>query len=258
MSIIPWIQGRAAGPGSGRRGILCLWIPLVLAACGAPAARGDACGPGGDALGYPRVLGAGLAAPRLLTVMVQDAVVVPGALEPYATQPGDQLDEEWIVREGSLYARVIGKHATRLADVHHVQRIACFAGRRLDRRQLDDPASWRIGDSAGGDLRVVRVRRKSFPFGVNEPHRVTESPFRHALMLELNRPLRAGEVVPLTLPGPLGALRFENDSRRNVSDAIHVNQHGWRSGDPSKRGFLALWIPGGDGGAGGYFSKITI
>ena len=195
--------------------------------------------------GFPASSRAGLATPQLLAIIVQDATVERGALVAYVAEPGDRLEEDWIRREGHLWARVVGARPERIGAVRHVQRIACFVGRRLDRRQLDDPAAYRLASNAPTPPSLRRIWRKSAPFGVNDPHRQTESPFRHTLYLELARTLEPDEQLSVVLPDGLGALPFVNDSRRNRSESLHVNQHGWRAADPSKRGFLAFWLPGG-------------
>ena len=223
------------------------WVGLLAAAAGsAPqGASADDCSARAQGAGFPRVLRAGLVAPAMLAIVVQDAEVVAGALEPYAARDGDRLDGDWIWRGDQLHGRVTGAHADTLASVRHVQRASCFVGRRLDRRSLDDPAAYRVESEGREPPALRKIWRKSLPFGVSETQEQTESPFQHTLILEFGRRIQPGEVLSLSLPDGLGGVRFENDGRRNRSEAIHVNQHGWRAGDPSKRGFLALWLPGG-------------
>ena len=122
-------------------------------------------------------------------------------------------------------------------------------GQPLDTTLVDSPEAYRIsGGSFESEVQPEAVYRKSRPTDQNEVDGV--KPYRHILLLQLPEELEEGATYRIGLPG-LNTREREVEYVHNPlvvrSDAVQVNQIGYRASDPYKRAYLSFWA----GAAGG-------
>ncbi len=143
------------------------------------------------------------------------------------------------------------------ATIIHEPDYDLFSGRRIDRGQLDDKASYTVTRTNGPAPTLVNVRRKSKPWGstareskLNKaPDGVDDgqrAPFRHEMLLEFDRAIEPGEDLRITFADPdIGEVPFVFEPKETRSPTIHANHVGWRPADPIKLAFLSFWLPAG-------------
>ena len=196
-----------------------------------------------------------LVAPDVVDLTIAAGHVVPGKLEPYLEQPGDEkLDREGpnkngrqliLRRDGREIGWLIGPNRDQL--VYYEQ----LVGDPLLLDLADDVAQFQVTSADGTSLTPTAVHRKSQPTDWAQPSRGFA--MRHDLYLKLPQPLKAGQtytvaVGDLNVQQPTIELAF--DPLKVRSHAVHVNQIGYRPDDQPKRSFLSCWL--GNGGALSY------
>lgn len=203
----------------------------------------------------PRVLHAGLVAPEILGITIQDGALIRGAQEPYAAQPGDAVkvptsgytpaNTPQLWRGGAfvgwlVQGRTILSHPDRtvgfLPSSDWLGQASAYTI-----QATDDPRF-----STGG--RPAQVYRKSIPngavrkiSGVTQPRPTT---VRHTVYLRLVEPWKQGVEYRISFPAGLPPLTV-TISDRLESEAIHATQIGFRPADESKVAFLSCWLGGG-------------
>lgn len=210
-------------------------------------------------------------APDCLMVRLNDRTVETGLREPYVAQPDDDLRPAkgevpaWtpeglrlVPKSSNLHRKVDG--TTRDLGVVYqpfpdfkphlwTERVV---GDPLGLETVDSPRAYRItsaDDPAyAKPVEPLAVHRKTKPNNGNDL--TGEKTLAHTLSLKLPHPLREGATYEITfsaLNTKEATATYRHDSRKNLSDAIHVNQIGYRPDDPFKRAYFSFWTGTGGG-----------
>jgi len=197
----------------------------------------------------------------IISLTIDAQKVILPKFEKYEPQPGDEKRiEKWadgVVRRAKL---VRGGKEIGWLQGKNLDWFSTFE--RLDGDPLlyflaENPANYEL--SSKDDLAYathrnpVAVFRKSMPTDELMTHTWSPQgtfPVRHRLYLKLAQKLTEGksykvQISSLNVKNP--DLEFVYDSRLMMSEAVHVNQIGFRPDDPGKRAFLSVWL--GSGGA---------
>ena len=195
-------------------------------------------------------------APDVLAVEIEAGRVVPSKIMPYVFQTGDTRKEDKeaksldglstvrLLRGGREVGWLIGpKRDVLVSD-------EALSGSPLDAAPLDKPSAWIIKSAddaafAGGKVPGA-VHRKSKPTDWVQPSHTFA--MRHIFYLKLNQKLTLGKKYTVSY-GNNPARTFTYDPAKVRSEAVHVNQIGYRPDDVVKRAFLSVWL-----GTGGAFS----
>ncbi|MBN2450797.1 MAG: glycoside hydrolase family 9 protein [Lentisphaeria bacterium] len=198
--------------------------------------------------GKPEVLHVGMAAPDAVALTIRAQSVEHGRQVPYEAQPGDEIvtwrQHRFVRRGDARIGALVGAAGKILCTADRL------AGEPLDTRSADQPDSYRIVAERGGEGAVpVAVFRKSKPVDCTRGPAPETSAMEHTVTLRLGRPLEPGKGYAIHIrPGLLArdAVTFELDPARLRSEAVHVNQVGFRPDDPVKLAFVSFWA--GTGG----------
>ncbi len=212
----------------------------------------------------PQVTHVSLVAPDLLAITIEAQRTILPVMTKYEPQAGDEKREQkWkdgVVRQAYLYRN--GKRVGRLQGSNLDW---FFTSERMDGDPLlefmaDDVAIYTVksGDdpafSAG--IKPASVSRKSVPQDVVLPGGM--HPTRHNVYLKLPSRIMDGKNYSIKIDKlnvKNGDLNFKADLKSVRTEAVHVNQIGYRPDDPVKRAFLSIWT--GTGGPYTYSSDLT-
>ena len=200
----------------------------------------------------PHVEHVSLVAPDVLSVEILTGKVIPGSVVKYVAKEGDKIEEskrpdgsirEIIVRrDGKRYGRLIGPERDWIAIMEG------FEGDPLIEFLADDAANYTLTTDGGPVIKPLSVSRKSKAYDWAQD--VNEFAIRHTLFLKLPTPLSTGTAYSLDV-GKINTREqktgFTIDPTTTRSDAVHVNQVGYRPDDSVKRAFYSCWL--GTGGA---------
>lgn len=194
-------------------------------------------------------------APDVLAVEIQVGKLIPAKLVKYEALPGDKkvekkaadgsLETVLLERNGKTLGWLIGPKYDQLTTYEEV------TGDPLLEFLAADPANFRLGskdDSAfKTPLKPMSIGRKSHVNGwAQGPGTLA---IRHTFYLRLPKPLAAGKTYTLEF-GQLNtrqaAMEFAFDPALVRSEAVHVNQIGYRPDDLAKRAMVSCWL--GTGG----------
>lgn len=195
-------------------------------------------------------------APDVLAIEIQAGRLVPAKLVKYEAQPGDQRREaknkdgvvETIVleRDGQPTGWLIGPNR------EWVTTYEAIAGDPLLDFVADEAATYAASSdddpAFSQPVRPAAIGRKSHVNAwAQGPATVG---VRHTLYLRLPKPLTPGKTYRVDLGTlntrqPRAELGFT--PARVRSEAVHVNQIGYRPDDPAKQAFISCWL--GTGGA---------
>ena len=214
----------------------CVLICIVLLVpCGRAGAATNA-----------RLVSIGTVSPRHLALEISTGRIETFSQIPYEPREGDLIDDAnyngtpVLVRAGQRLGTLVGRDRKLLKPYDR------YEPSNLDVATLDDPAVFQIAVNGAPPASPVRVFRKSKPTAKASGATDAFSQI-HRLYLELPQPLRTGDTVRVTVSGEaLPPMGYLHDSRVALSEAIHVNQIGYRPDDPFKSAFLSCWM--GDGG----------
>lgn len=187
-------------------------------------------------------------APDILAVAMRAQEVVPGRLEPYVAQPGDKLAQDgrnqWLERGGKRIAKVLGPQRDTLSFPEGI------GGDPLLEPLVGEPSTWSLTSAQdpayAAATAPLRVERKSKP--VDWCMGSDRFPMRHVAYLLLPAAMRSGAAYTLDLSRinlRQASHAFVYDPARAWSEAVHVNQIGFRPDDPAKRGFVSAWLGSG-------------
>jgi len=219
----------------------CIPLPCILAAV-MSAGTSD--------VESPKVLHVGPVQPDMIAVTIQAGRIDGGRQVPYEPRPGDEVrergKERLVYRNGKFLGWLVGKEGKIIFTEDRL------VGRPLDLKRADQPSAYVL--TSAGDANFARgvhpdaVYRKSKPsdFGRWDgwPYR---APVRHLVYLRFPTPLKSDCRYTLRFQGGfLPDQQFTYEPRRMRSEAVHVNQVGFRPDDPVKKAFLSLWA--GTGG----------
>lgn len=192
-------------------------------------------------------------APDVLALAIRAQDVVPGGLEPYVRQEGDTTAKEGrltaLSRGGKRQGLLLG------AQLDTLSRPESISGDPLLEPLVTDADTWSISSAAdpafATALKPTAVWRKSKP--VDWAMGGDRFAMRHVVYLRLPQPLQVGATYHLDLSQlnlRTTSHDFTYDPTTTWSEAVHVNQIGFRPDDPAKRGFVSLWL--GNGGKQAY------
>lgn len=202
----------------------------------------------------PRITHLGAAAPDILEITVEAGRVELGRQVPYVRQEGDII-EKWakhqkggfLKRDGKRVGGIVGPGGKFLRPFDRL------IGKPLDTEWADKPESYRLSSPDDSDYRAetapTAVHRKSRPSNLAQIDVFDfEAQMEHLLYLKLPKPLKAGKRYRLTFAGErLPARAFAFEPSRMRSEAVHVNQIGFRPDDPIKIAYLSCWMGKGGG-----------
>jgi endoglucanase len=193
-----------------------------------------------------------MARPDMICLVVYDADCGPqNLLGPLASARAEdwgdivQADRE-TGGAGTDYAIVVGGHDFAKKYLHFLGEIPAA---RLNREEADDPDNY----ATIGGRTVTAVYRKTRPreqirykgaasSHLNVPRSVS---MYHHIYLQLDDDLAQGGPYTIEIDGdtfPSTAFTFNDKTTRAIG--LHVNQVGYRPGDPRKVAKFALWVPG--------------
>ena len=201
----------------------------------------------------PHIAGIYTVAPDVLAVVMEAGKVLPSTLAPYVMQTGDSRKEDKdpksvnglsnvrLVRGGREVGWLIGpKRDTLVTD-------EALSGSPLDTTPLTKPEAWRITSASNaGGVSPSAVYQKSKPTDWAQPSH--EFAMRHIFYLKLPQKLTLG--TKYTVSGGANMQAFTYDPAKVRSEAVHINQIGYRPDDAAKQAFLSVWL--GTGGAHSY------
>ena len=206
----------------------------------------------------PRVVNLSLVAPDVLAITIESGHIAPGTLEAYLPQAGDstkekkrddgKLESVQLVRAGKTLGYLLPTWA---AKREWLQRGETFEGDPLLGFEADKIANFTVSSP---DDAAFKTPQK--PFSIGRKSRATNwsrdadaFEMRHSIYLKLPTPLTAGKHYTIAL-GDLNtqqtSVEFDDDASKVRSEAVHVNQIGYRPDDPIKTAFVSCWL--GTGG----------
>ena len=190
-------------------------------------------------------------APDVLAVEIQAGTLIPATLVKYVPQPGDtkrekkkeggEIESVLLERSGKTLGWLIGSDRQWLTTYEEI------VGDPLLDFLADDPGSFRLSSANDSAFKVpvkpISVGRKSHVNAwAQGPATVG---VRHTLYLKLPKPLHSANRYSLDV----GALNTQpSDLTRDFnpvgvrSEAVHVNQIGYRPDDPVKQAFVSCWL----------------
>ena len=202
--------------------------------------------------------------------------IVPRPQVPYEPQAGDEIDggrnDQKVLawQQGrivdvpkGMYLRrsVAGKSRPQeigayLMNQNLIAPGPAYQGTALTTVTVDQPAAYRIAsrdDPAYAEPREpAAVYVKGKPTGQAD----NQMPVTYQVYLKLPSVLLVGKTYRIEMRGVNTRQRYidyRHDPRHVRSEAIHVNQIGYRPDDPMKRAYLSLWM--GTGGAASYAAE---
>ena len=208
----------------------------------------------------PAVVQTTTAAPDLITVVIEAQQVVPPTAGRYEAKPGDEKRLEpahadrafpmaKLLRDGQEIGWLQGR------DLDYFSGFESIAGDPLLEFLADDAANYLVSSSDDPAYATpqhpAQIFRKSVPTDWISPANVY--PTRHRLYLQMAQALVPGKTYSVAIDQVnvrTPEVHFTCDPRSQRSEAVHVNQIGFRPDDPAKRAFLSLWR--GSGGAQTY------
>lgn len=240
-----------------------LLVPLVLLIGASPVLLAQA--PSlSTAEPLPALIHQGLVQPDLLQLTFREGTIETGGIVPYEPQAGDFIDDvpptdndaRWIRRDGQRIGMLVGLAGT------HMRNFDTWHGKRFAKANWDDPARYTVTrEDTGAVVPVIAVYRKSTPhnsrvIGVDNHEMIMD----HSLFLAFAEPLAIGVTYAIVFTDPaLTATSITINPASLRSEAVHVNQVGFRPTDPSKIALLSFWLGNGlpDGGGLDYTAFTT-
>lgn len=203
----------------------------------------------------PRVSHVSAVAPAVLAIEIQAGRLLPSSLEKFEPMPGDKRVEKK-TSSGEIESVVVTRNGQQLGWLIGPERQWLTKWEQVEGDPLlefigDQPSSYSVksfdDDSYRQALEPEAVYRKSRANGwAQGPGSLTH---KHTYYLTLPRPLKRGSTYSISL-GELNTqqeeIEFTFDPLAIRSEAVHVNQIGYRPDDPVKRGFVSCWL--GNGG----------
>jgi len=197
-----------------------------------------------------------MVAPDILAITIDAGELLPAKMIPYVSQTKDEIREEknakgdvekvLLVRDGVTIGNVVGNKREWLTPWERIK------GDPLLEFIADDPNTFSVECKDDPNFSVavqpVVVYRKSRPSHWAQGSGEIAS--HHTLYLRLSKPLASGNEYLVRFP----KLNIETTETRFIcnpgkvrSEAVHVNQIGYRPDDPMKQAFVSCWL--GTGGA---------
>ena len=200
-------------------------------------------------------------APNVLAIHVSTGLITPGKQMPFTLdRQRDQIEtrggqHRWVKRNGEILGALVGRHDNLIFTFDR------FSETPLDLKKLDRPEYFTISSVQDPRfhtaLSPLSIARKSRPTNMAQVGMWEfRWPMLHSFYLELPTPLQDGATYQIRTNEPgLSPLSYLHIPEQQLSEAVHVNQLGFRPDDPIKLGFLSLWK--GDGGGQRYPTGLT-
>ncbi len=177
--------------------------------------------------------------------------IVDGRLAPYVALPGDTVVEDGrLFRDDVELGKVVGPGGAWLFGVDTFDP-GPFAGlftRTNDAAIasdaiIDQMAGWTVTVN-GVEVDITDLYRKSkIVESANTEGFQKGYVQEHVIHLDIGRTIADGDVVSITSPGGMfDRATATIDTTATRSEAVHVNQNGFRPDDPSKIAVLSTWL----------------
>jgi endoglucanase len=216
----------------------------------------------------PEIKHVSAVAPDVICIEVDEGRLLPIIQIPYHAEPSDvitvnsrtPLDEPRSVsvkRNGKHLGDLVGKDRKTLVILERV------VGEKLDSAAAELNSSYLINSYGHKEYEKpvypLQIGRKTKPtnWAIDTGWPGKAYTARHYLYLKLPYSLQAGKSYLLQFPGlnlKKNRFHYTHDPTYNRSDAVHVSQIGFRSGDPLKYAYLSTWM----GTGGGYIYPENI
>ncbi len=205
-----------------------------------------------------------------IALTINSGRIVPQRQVPYREQAGDEIT--YGKQEHNVLAWEHGRIVDtpkdcflkrKVAGQNRVQQVGALVGNEdllapgpayegtpLSTITADHPEAYRI--ASGDDPAYAEPRAAAAVYVKGKPtgNANNQMPLTYQVYLQLPSPLREGATYRLQMRGintRQASVDYTHEPRRVRSEAIHVNQIGYRPDDPIKRAYLSLWM--GTGGA---------
>jgi endoglucanase len=199
---------------------------------------------------WPRLEAVYAAGPDVLALQVRQGKLTPCTLSDYKPQPGDVKNKDvHLIRNGRDMGLLVGPPGRESGLVA----FEGYSGEPLLLVEADDAANYKIASADDPAFAAGVAPRKIMRKSKADDWQQFVQPgvvVVHRIYLKLPAALRPGKTYSVSL-GHVNAnprqttLRF--DPATAWTEAIHVNQAGFRPDDPLKQAFLSVWL--GSGGA---------
>lgn len=189
-----------------------------------------------------------MAAPDVISLKIEAVWIEHGEQVPYAKQEGDEIipqyQHRFIRRNGESIGCLAGKDDNIMLTVDKVY------GDTLNTDLADLPDTYSISLSGNtNETKPIAVYRKSKPVNCTRPPAPFATGMEHHILLKLEKPLEKGKNYTINVQKGIlsnDIITFTYDPTKQFSEAVHVNQVGFRPDDPVKLAFLSFWM--GNGG----------
>lgn len=209
----------------------------------------------------PEVIHVSAVDKNIISVDILQGKITLGSYVPYEIQPGDEIItkksgyndtimEYAVKRNGYFIGVLAGKNRDmlRTSDV--------YEGEKLDKEMLLMPRSYRIVCD-GVPVVPSAVYLKSQPVKSTWISAVRELEVKHTVYLKLNQPIQEGknyEIKFIDVATKQESINYTHLPFSVRTEAIHINQAGFRPKDPDKKAFLSIWL--GNGGSHTYGTEL--
>lgn len=207
----------------------------------------------------PEIVEFSTVAPDILSLTIQAQKIKFSELSKYVPQPGDEKKiEKWkdgtvrrakLVRNGRQIGMLQGKNLDHLVTDEQLEGdpLVYFLADEKDSYSIssaDDP------DFAGA-VKPIAVYRKSKPSNWKLPWS-DKYPVTHRVYLKIPAKIKTGKTYSVKIVNDRfnvknPEVKLKVDPRNVRSEAVHVNQIGYRPDDSVKNAFLSVWL--GTGGS---------
>lgn len=193
----------------------------------------------------PRIEEVSVVANNIILLTVQQGKVEGGVQVPYEPLPGETLEEErdipalvYIMKDGERIGVKVEdtQEGTKRFPYEQV------VGLALDTAAADDPDSYSVNGA-----HPIKVYRKTKPNDIADPDRGYT--YSHLIYLVCDKRFDTETDIDIDLAEGIfdkGHMAVHFDLKL-LSEAIHVNQLGYRPDDPSKKAYLSQWMGLGGG-----------
>ncbi|NRA38420.1 MAG: glycoside hydrolase family 9 protein [Planctomycetes bacterium] len=199
----------------------------------------------------PTVVHVGLVAPDIVAVEISTDGWIPSRFEKYSKQDGDLfVDIKKDKHSGEVKNITLQRNGKKVGYIVGVKNDHVSFNQDNVCPPIQGPINMTGTWSVSGNT-IKKVSHKAKPINWNDADR-NKSPIHHFVYLHLARPLATGinySIVAQGLNVDGFPFEFSFDEKTSRSEAVHVNQVGFRPDDPAKRAYVSVWL-----GTGGKYS----
>jgi endoglucanase len=194
----------------------------------------------------PKIIGVSLVADNTILLRIQQGEIIGGVQIPYIEEPGETLEVDKTFPE-LIYIKKNGKRiGIKVEDKQLGTRrfpLENVIGKKLDLDSADSTKTYQINGKT-----PLQVFRKTKPNNFADPYRGYT--FLHSIYLISETSFIEGEEIELTFKKGIfdkEVIKIKFDPNTLMSEAIHVNQLGYRPDDYAKKAYLSQWMGLGKG-----------